>query len=171
MEIRKLTGEDSEAYWELRLEALQQDPEAFATTYEDAISRVDPFKRVAENLNAESSSTFGAFIDEELVGMMTLSSEGAIKLRHRVNLFAVYVTPKVRGQKVGMKLLQKIIDFAKQLPYVEKINLTVVETNVPAIRLYEKAGFQKFGLEKHAMKTGNTYVDEIYMCLDWVGIA
>lgn len=171
MEIRNLTGEDAQAYWELRLEALQQNPEAFATTYEDAISRVDPIKRVASNLNAEGSSTLGAFIENELVGMMTLSSEGAIKLRHRVNLLAVYVTPRVRGRKIGMALLQAIIEHAKQLQHVEKINLTVVATNEPAIRLYEQAGFQVFGHETNAMKSGDIYVDELYMSLEWGGIA
>lgn len=167
MEIRKLTSADAGAYLKLRLEALQQNPEAFATTYEDTMARVEPLKRVETNLNAEGSSTLGAFIEQELVGVMTIAGEGAVKLRHRVNLLAVYVTPKVRGKQVGMSLLQAIIDHAKDWPYVEKINLTVVSTNEPAIQLYGKNGFQKFGLETNAMKDGDIYVDEIYMSLEW----
>ena len=116
MEIRKLTGDDASEYWRLRLEALQQNPEAFATTYEDARARVNPLIRVANNLDAKESATIGAFIGEELVGTMTLAAEQAPKLKHRINLLAVYVTPKVRGQKVGAKLLQDVIDFAKQCP-------------------------------------------------------
>jgi len=77
MEIRKLTSDDAEVYWNLRLEALQQDPEAFATTYEDAISRVDPLKSVASKMAADDSATLGAFIDNELVGVMTITQEGA----------------------------------------------------------------------------------------------
>ncbi|WP_019412875.1 GNAT family N-acetyltransferase [Paenisporosarcina sp. TG20] len=167
MEIRKLTGDDAEVYWELRLEALQQNPGAFATTYEDAIVRTEPLKRVAKNLDAEESSSLGAFIDNELIGVMTIAKEGAPKLRHRVNLFAVYVTPRVRGRKVGTALLQAVIEYAKQLTHVEKINLTVVSTNEQAIRLYEKVGFKAFGLEHHAMKMHGTYVDEVYMSLEW----
>ena len=167
MEIRKLTSDDAEVYWDLRLEALQQDPEAFATTYEDAISRVNPLERVESNLDSENSATLGAFIDNELVGVMTIAEEGAPKLRHRVNLFAVYVTPKVRGKRVGTALLQEVVKYTKQMPLVEKINLTVVSTNKAAIKLYEKVGFKSFGLEHHAMKMNDTYVDEIYMSLSW----
>jgi len=167
MEIRKLTSNDAEDYWNLRLEALQQDPEAFATTYEDAISRVDPLKSVASKMAADESATLGAFIDNELVGVMTITQEGAPKLRHRVNLFAVYVTPKVRGKRVGTALLQEVVEYTKQMPLVEKINLTVVSTNETAIKLYEKVGFKSFGLEHNAMKMNDLYVDEVYMSLSW----
>lgn len=165
MEIRKLTGNDASEYWRLRLEALQLNPEAFATTYEDALSRVNPLIRVANNLDSKESATIGAFIGEELVGTMTLAAEQAPKLKHRINLFAVYVTPKVRGQKVGAKLLQDVISFAKQWSGIEKINLTVVSSNEPAIRLYKQLGFVSFGVEQNAMKSGSSYVDEVYMHL------
>ena len=165
MKIRKLTGDDASEYWRLRLEALQQNPEAFATTYEDAMTRVNPLNGVADRLNAQESATIGAFMGSELVGTMTLAAEQAPKLKHRINLFAVYVTPKVRGQKVGAKLLNEVIGFAKQWPGTEKINLTVVSSNEPAIRLYEQAGFNSFGFEKNAMKSGSSYVDEVYMHL------
>ena len=167
MEIRKLTSDDAKDYWNLRLEALQQDPEAFATTYEDAISRVDPLKSVASKMAADESATLGAFIDNQLVGVMTITQEGAPKLRHRVNLFAVYVTPKVRGKRVGTALLQEVVEYTKQMPLVEKINLTVVSTNETAIKLYEKVGFKSFGLEHQAMKMNDSYVDEVYMSLSW----
>ncbi|WP_394188176.1 GNAT family N-acetyltransferase [Paenisporosarcina quisquiliarum] len=165
MEIRKLTGDDASEYWRLRLEALQQNPEAFATTYVDAMARVNPLIRVAKNLDSKESATIGAFIGEELVGTMTVSAEQASKLKHRINLLAVYVTPKVRGQKVGTKLLQNVISFAKQWSGIEKINLTVVSSNEPAIRLYKQLGFVSFGVEQNAMKSGSRYVDEVYMHL------
>ena len=166
MEIRNLTGEDADSYWRLRLEALQKDPEAFATTFDEAMARINPVERAASNLDAEGSTTLGAFIDNELVGVMTISGEAAPKLRHRVNLLAVYVTPRVRGQRIGKALLDATIACAKTWPGVEKVNLTVVSTNASAIRLYENAGFKTFGLETHAMKVNDTYVDEYYMSLE-----
>jgi len=167
MKIRSLTSVDAEDYWELRLEALQQNPEAFATTYEDAIKRKDPIKRVATNLGASSSITIGAYVENKLVGVMTLSKEDLEKMSHKVNLVAVYVTPRMRGQKVGDALLKKVIQSAKQLPGVEKINLTVVTTNKAAIHLYEKQGFKTYGLETKAMRSGQEYLDEQLMSMEW----
>lgn len=167
MKIRSLTSADAEDYWKLRLEALQQNPEAFATTYEDAIRRKDPIKRVATNLETSSSITIGAYVENKLVGVMTLSKEDLEKMCHKVNLFAVYVTPRMRGQKIGDALLKEVIQAAKQLPGVEKINLTVVTTNKSAIYLYEKQGFKTYGLETKAMKSGDIYLDEQLMSMEW----
>lgn len=167
MEIRYLTSADAEDYWLLRLEALQQNPEAFATTYEDAIGRTEPIKRVATNLESSTSVTLGAYVENELVGVMTLAKEDLEKMRHKVNLFAVYVTPRMRGHKIGDALLSEVIQAAKQLPDVEKINLTVVTTNKAAIHLYEKQGFKTYGLESKAMKNGDIYLDEQLMSLEW----
>ena len=49
-------------YWDLRLQALQVNPEAFVTTYEEAIHQENPIKRVESNLTAATSCTFGALM-------------------------------------------------------------------------------------------------------------
>lgn len=94
MKIRLLTATDAESYWELRLEALKQNPEAFATSYEEAIKREDPIEQAATNLNSEGSYTFGAFENDVLIGMVTLMKEKHQKLQHRANIVAMYVTPE-----------------------------------------------------------------------------
>ena len=50
--IRLLTKADAKQYWELRLQALQVNPEAFVTTYEEAVRQENPLERVASNLSS-----------------------------------------------------------------------------------------------------------------------
>ena len=48
---------------------------------------------------------------------------------------------------------------------VEEVRLTIVATNTAAIRLYERAGFEQYGLERRALKIGDDYHDEVLMAL------
>ncbi|RSK26580.1 GNAT family N-acetyltransferase [Bacillus sp. HMF5848] len=156
---------DAKQYWDLRLEALDQNPEAFATSYEEAIQRENPIDGVAKNLTNEGNFTFGSFKNEELVGVVTLLQETPIKLSHRANILAMYVSPKMRGEGIGEKLLLEAIEQAKSINSIEKINLTVVTTNERAKKLYEKLGFKVFGTEIKALKINENYYDEDYMVL------
>ncbi|ALC87504.1 acetyltransferase [Bacillus sp. FJAT-22090] len=165
MEIKMLSREDASAYWELRLEALQLNPEAFGTSYEEAIQRTNPIELVEKNLQTEGNYTFGAYYHEKLVGMVTLVQEGGLKLRHRANIYAMYVSPQVRGQSVGKALLVEAINKAKAIKEIEKINLSVVSTNEAAKNLYSQLGFTIFGVEEKALKMNDTYFDEDHMAL------
>lgn len=166
MNIRLLKYLDAEEYWKLRLEALQQNPEAFASSYEEVIKREKPIEVVANNLSTEVNYTFGAFNEENiLVGMVTLVQEKPVKLRHRANIFAMYVSSEFRGKGVGKELLTSAIKQAILIETIEKINLTVVKTNKTAKRLYTRIGFKVFGLEEHALKINEKYYDEEYMVL------
>jgi RimJ/RimL family protein N-acetyltransferase len=165
MNIRLLKPSDAKQYWELRLEALEQNPEAFATSYEEAIQRENPIDGVAKNLTNEGNFTFGAFKNEDLIGIVTLLQETPIKLNHRANILAMYVSPKMRGVGVGKELLSEAIEQAKSINNIEKINLTVVTSNERAKKLYEKLGFIVFGTEIHALKINDNYYDEDYMVL------
>lgn len=165
MEIKLLTPTDANAYWELRLEALQQNPEAFATSFEEAIQRINPIEQVEKNLQTEGNYTFGAFHQEKLVGMVTLSQESYLKMKHRANIFAMYVSPQARGLGAGKALLIGAINKAKSIEEIEKINLSVVSTNEKAKNLYSQLGFKVFGVEEKALKVANTYYDEDHMVL------
>ena len=62
----------------------------------------------------------------------------------------MYVRPNARKAGVGRRLVETIIEFARER--VELIQLAVVSENEPARRLYERLGFVEYGLEKKALK-------------------
>ena len=163
MEIRRLTPFDAEIYREIRLEALKQNPASFSTLYEDELKR--PIKVYQERFRSDFSFTLGVFKDEKLAGTVTVRREQPLKLQHRVEISAMYVTPAVRGGGFGKALMMEAIRKTKEWEGVEQIHLTVVSTNKAARKLYTSLGFEVCGTEKQAMKLGDTYWDEERMVL------
>ncbi|MFE7065103.1 GNAT family N-acetyltransferase [Sutcliffiella sp. NPDC057660] len=163
MEIRKLQSSDAEKYFDLRLEALQTNPEAFASSYEEESKNTPEIYQ--NRLEGDFSYTFGAFEQEELIGVASLVLEQKNKIKHRANIYGVYVTPEKRGLGVARKIMEASIKKARQLEGVEQIHLTVTASNEPAKKLYQSLGFKTYGIEKKALKLEHTYFDEELMVL------
>ena len=161
MEIRKLNANDAQLYYDLRIEALTDSPDVFAARLEDAMKR--PVEQTAESLALEHAATFGAFSNGKLCANVTLLRNTAPKMNHRASVVAVYVTPSARGKGIARRLMQQLLVFAAGWQGLERLDLMVASENLPAVALYERLGFEKYGIEIHAMKIGEKYIDEDMM--------
>lgn len=83
------------------------------------------------------------------------------KLSHQ-SLFAIIVDEKLRGKGIGTRLLEELIALGFQKFGLELIHLEVYEGN-PAIRLYQKLGFEQYGIERKFVKDQGKYLNKILM--------
>jgi RimJ/RimL family protein N-acetyltransferase len=166
MEVRILTEADAEAFWNIRLRALRDDPESFGSTFEEFLER--GISGVAQGLRKRGTSlddvTFGAF-ERTIVGIAGFRREENTKRHHKAVIWGMYVPREMRGKGIGKALLQAAIAHAKTLPGLEQINLSVVLTSKEARQLFISVGFEPYGLERHALKLSDKYFDQELMTL------
>ncbi len=62
-----------------------------------------------------------------------------------------------------MQLMERLFDFASNWQGIERLDLGVAIKNTAAIALYEKLGFQLYGIDLKAMKENDQYIDEQLM--------
>jgi ribosomal protein S18 acetylase RimI-like enzyme len=160
--IRQLTPADAAVYRGIRLEGLNRNPEAFGSTFEAEFSK--PLAWFFDRLS--SSQVFGAFRGPEILGIAGFAVRQGEKEAHKGLLWGMYVRPEARGAGVARRLVDAVIDFARER--VELIQLSVVMGNEQARRLYVRLGFVEYGIEKNSLKHAGRYYDEILMALDLV---
>ena len=96
----------------------------------------------AAALEDEKAVTLAAFCGDVLCGFIT-----GVYLLDTADIYSVAVSADYCGNGVGKRILE---EFFNQLPdEVQAVNLEVRESNSPAIKLYEKTGFQSVGLRKN----------------------
>lgn len=86
---------------------------------------------------------------------------------HIAYLGGLAIHPSFAGKGLGAAMMKAIIKYAKEKGFL-RIELSVLITNEKAIRLYEKAGFEKEGvLRKYShLQKENQFVDEVMM--SWI---
>ena len=158
-QVRRLSASDAVSYRALRLDGLRAHPEAFGASWEEEVTQ--PLTWFANRLDQDiifGGELAGTLDLRGVVGFYVLDSA---KQRHKGVLWGMFVQPDVRRTGLGPSLVARVLEHAMQT--VEEVRLTVVATNKAAVRLYERAGFEQYGLERRALKIGDEYHDEVLM--------
>jgi ribosomal protein S18 acetylase RimI-like enzyme len=137
IEVRRLGGDETALLRDVRLRALGDAPEAFATTLAEA--RAWPPERWAEiargfnvvALDGERGAGVG------LVSGWLLESGNAWLAR-------LWVAPEARGAGVGLRMIEAVADWAHERG-APALELSVTANNPGAAAFYARAGFAETG--------------------------
>lgn len=124
---------------------------------ENLLSTEDFEKVILEDAEAETSIFLIAEAEGKIVGFTRLAGNKLKRFRHKAG-FGICILKEYWGYGIGRVLFENILMCA-DASGIEKISLTVVETNIKAIQLYKKYGFVEEGLlvKDRIHKDGNYY--------------
>ncbi|MFD1737817.1 GNAT family N-acetyltransferase [Bacillus salitolerans] len=148
--IRSATEQDAKNLSEVRL---QVDGETENLDREKGEAYIDEegFKNlIQEDTESPNNLFLVAEIDGKLVGFARCEGSKLKRMAHKVE-FGVCVLKDYWGYGIGKTFLRECIHWA-DTNGIQKITLSVLETNEKAIRLYEKLGFEVEGVLKNDKK-------------------
>ena len=110
----------------------------------------------------ENNELFLVALDnEKIIGILTLTRESFVKNMHGAFL-GIAIIKGYRHQGIGKNMINMSFEWAREVG-IEKICLEVFSTNIHAIELYKKMGFEIEGVRKKQFKIAGEYVDDVLM--------
>lgn len=151
--VRRLLERDARAYRAVLLEALIVHPECFPRHYREEISR--PLEDIERQLAGEI--ILGAWIKDELVGIVAFAAKSFPKQRHAGTISHLYVKERFRRNGVAGLLLGAILESAAH--HVEQVEIIVSDITEDVIAFLERFGFRICGLIPRGIRIDSEDVD------------
>ena len=138
MEVRQAQAADWETLRQLRLRALADAPDAFASTLEAEVAFPDEvWRQRAEG--GPASATVIAREGGVDVGLVRVFAEPDVP--GRMHLVSMWVDPNYRRRGVARALVAQAVRWAAERG-AREVSLWVADHNTAARRLYEQLGFR-----------------------------
>ena len=138
IKIEILGPDEWEAYRNVRLNALEDTPDAFGSTLERELAYVEADWR--NRLERNDCVTCVAFADNASpVGVVVGAPNN-----DEAGLYAMWVNPKYRRLGIGSALIDEVVRWARENDF-SKLFLDVADSNESAGALYEIKGFTRTG--------------------------
>lgn len=143
--IRRLRIGEAALYRHIRLAALRESPEAFATSYESALERNDEswIAQADGSSVGDDRATF-LMLDEESVGLAALYRDAEDPTSGE--LIQMWISPACRGSSIAKDLLDHVFAWASVRGF-RTIRAEVTPNNPRALRFYERYGFRRITSE------------------------
>ncbi len=137
--VCQLAADDWRAYRAIRLAMLQESPDAFGSTHDEAASFDQQLwmQRLTDNV------VFLARVGGTPAGSVTFSVHGVTDAGD-CSLYGMWVDPAFRQTGVGRALVQAVVEEARAAG-TRRVVLHVVGDNTAAMGLYEREGFVSTG--------------------------
>jgi ribosomal protein S18 acetylase RimI-like enzyme len=159
LRVRLMAPPDLAAYKSLRDLMLAAHPEAFSSDAQTELRRPPEtyLARVACAADGGWPFTLNAWQGARLCGAITCERDERAKVRHIARIVGMMVRPDARGRGVGRALLDACIALCVARGGIALITLSVTGGNGNAIRLYQRAGFVRYGRLERAVRIGTVF--------------
>jgi ribosomal protein S18 acetylase RimI-like enzyme len=155
VKVRALRGEDWEAFRQVRLAALKESPEAFASTFDAEVDYDEDFWRLRLSRSERLLATDG----DEAVGVVSL---GQAEEDGVAELFGMWVSPARRGTGVAWQLTEAAARHARAAGR-RALKLWVSTDNGRAVAFFSSFGFRP--TDQRRPMTTDAAVEELAMVL------
>lgn len=173
MDVREISCSDWFEYYELRIQSEKEYPEYVGFNVERELNAgYQNIKSLLLSYRAEGTIVFGAFYQNELVGVSAVSRRLSKKYSHKAFLWGVYVKPGFRGAGVADLLMNNVISWASKILDLMAINLQVTFSNIRGMKFYNRFGFVNFGSEQNSLYAAGKFHGVHYMelCIKRVSV-
>jgi [ribosomal protein S18]-alanine N-acetyltransferase len=131
-------------------EAVEADAESLAALYASALPPGWPPAELAACCGVKNRALLKAADGERLHGFVLLQFAA-----DEAEILALAVAPESRGRGCASCLMQAAVNLSES-SFVSCIYLEVAETNEPALRLYEKFGFERVARRENYYRSASS---------------
>jgi len=165
VQLREATPEDAEQIINYVLRLLKDPLSNMERSEGEFNISVEEERKILQEYNeAKNAMYIVAEENNQIVGLLQCSGKNKIKTKHTVSL-GISVDQEYRNRGIGRKMMEYLLDWAKNNKEIKRIELLVFETNENAIELYTKMGFEIEGRKRKAVYKDGQYIDELVMGL------
>ncbi len=157
LQIRRAEPDDCSAIYEI-----YSCPKAFVGTLQLPYPSLEHWR---QRLAAPNDGTYSlvAVVGDRVVGMLDVHTFPNKPRRRHAGAIGMGLHDEWQGKSIGTALMRAGVDLADKWLNLSRLELEVYTDNEPAIRLYERFGFEREGtLRQYAFRDG-CFVDAYLM--------
>lgn len=123
---------------------------------------VEFVKSVINKIDEKKSILLIVESNDKIIGISNLDSKP--RVNNHVGTFGISIAKNFRGQGIGKKLIESVLEETKEnLKHIKIIHLECFADNETACNLYKSVGFKEYGRLPNGINYQDKLVDEILM--------